>query len=211
MATKFFKFFRAGVHRAMTGHVLEFTESDLEKTAVIYPSMPKKAPLVLGHPANDGPALGEVVSLKFHDGALYAEADVSDKLVNLVRSGEYKDRSAAFYSKEHPGNPYPGVWTLRHIGFLSIQKPAVKDLGPLQFAESSLDTVFSSAELMNVPMIDLGYTRQSVAFAEHDTGAAYALVRERMHAAINQLCARYPEFSYIEATRILESMMLKRG
>lgn len=119
----------------MAGQELTFSECDLVKTAAYYPHQAKKAPLVLGHPSNDGPALGTVQELIVKDACLFAKAEVSDELINLVRSGQYVERSAAFWPPGDSRNPAPSIYYLRHIGFLGAMKPAVKGMGPLAFSE----------------------------------------------------------------------------
>jgi hypothetical protein len=54
-----------------------------------------------------------------------------------VKAGAYKKVSASFYPKDHPNNPTPGVYALRHVGFLGAQPPAVKGLKPTEFAEEA--------------------------------------------------------------------------
>lgn len=212
MAIKLFKFFRAGTHRAMSGAVQDFSEEDLQRAAMLYPSLPKKAPLVLGHPANDGPALGEVLSVQFHDGALFAEAEVSEQLTGLVRSGEYKNRSAAFWHKNDKANPIPGNWSLRHIGFLSKQRPALKDLGPLNFSELSLDVMFSAPEIA-LPMIQIPSAGSEINFSEFDGSGQmrFQQMRGQFHDAAKQITIQHPEFTYLQAARMIEKMITARN
>lgn len=210
MAIKFFKFFRAGTHITQAGEKISFSEIDLSATAKFYPLATKKAPLVLGHPANDGPAMGTVISLVAKGDSLFAEADVSDELVNHVRARRYIERSAAFFRKDDPRNPTGGIWGLRHIGFLGQQPPAVKGMGALNFAEPSMDLMYACAGVMS-PMVDMYGASAQVCFAETiQGGPAYQQAREAMHKAINGLIAKYPEFCYIEAARMLESMFLAK-
>jgi hypothetical protein len=50
-------------------------------------------------------------------------------------TGRFKKISSSFYGPASPNNPVPGVYYLRHIGFLGAQPPAVKGLRASEFAE----------------------------------------------------------------------------
>lgn len=128
--------FRTGRHTTKGGQALTFSETDLKKSAIVYSPTVHLAPLVLGHPATDAPAYGQVLGLKLQGNLLYADVDASDELVGLVRSGSYLRVSAAFYDTQAPNNPTPGAYYLRHVGFLGATPPAVKGLEPPSFAAS---------------------------------------------------------------------------
>ena len=130
--------FKPGEHRPMQGASIRFSEADLIETAAAYDPARHEAPLVIGHPATDDPAWGWVKSLKFADGALIAEPDqVNPAFADQVKAGAYKKISASFWRPDAPGNPTPGKWALRHVGFLGAQPPAVKGLAPIQFQGSA--------------------------------------------------------------------------
>ncbi len=139
---KVFQIFRAGKHTSMSGTELEFSESDLQSTALTYP--PNSAPLVLGHPPDDKPVYGRVVSLFVKGSKLFAQADVGETLLRLVKEGRYINRSAGFYGALSPANPRRGVWTLKQVGFLGAHPPAVKGMDPLDFAGSEGCMCFAS-------------------------------------------------------------------
>lgn len=121
----------------MNGIELTFGEADLAASAEAYDPALHEAPLVVGHPSTDAPAYGWVKSLTALGGALSAQLDQLDPAFSeLVAVGRYKKISAAFYSPQSPGNPVPGVYYLRHVGFLGAQPPAVKGLAQVNFAES---------------------------------------------------------------------------
>lgn len=128
--------FKSGRHTAMSGQALQFSDTDLHKSAIVYNPKVHAAPLVLGHPATDAPAYGQVLGLKAQGSLLYADVDASDELVGLVRKGSYIRVSASFYSPQAPNNPTPGAYYLRHVGFLGATPPAVKGLEPPSFAAS---------------------------------------------------------------------------
>ena len=135
--TKQIQIFKPGKHVAMSGVALSFSETDLAATAAAYDPAKHEAPLVVGHPKHDDPAYGWVQSLAFADGALDAEPQqVDHAFAEMVDRGAFKKISASFYSPDSPSNPVPGVYYLRHVGFLGAQPPAVKGLRAPEFAEA---------------------------------------------------------------------------
>ena len=130
--------FRAGRQTAMSGVSIDFTEADMAATAAAYDPAKHEAPIVVGHPATDDPAHGWVRSLSASGADLFAEAhQVNPAFAELVQAGAYKKVSASFYPPQHPNNPTPGVYALRHVGYLGAQPPAVKGLKPTEFAEDA--------------------------------------------------------------------------
>ena len=117
--------FRPGRHTAMSGTTLAFSESDLAATAQAYDPAKHEAPIVVGHPTHDGPAYGWVKSLAHVGGALEAQPhQVDAAFAELVGAGRFKKFSASFYAPDAPANPVPGVYYLRHVGFLGAMAPA---------------------------------------------------------------------------------------
>lgn len=128
--------FKPGKHVAMSGASLNFSESDLTATVRAYDPALHEAPLVIGHPKHDAPAAGWVKSLASSAQGLIAEPhQVAPEFAEQVASGAYKKISASFYHPDSPSNPVPGVYYLRHVGFLGAQPPAVKGLRPIELAE----------------------------------------------------------------------------
>ncbi len=134
---KAIQIFRAGRHVASNGAALNFSESDLLASARAYDPAKGEAPLVVGHPKADAPAYGWVKSLGVAGGTLAAQPDqVDPAFAEMVAAGRFKKISASFYAPNSPGNPVPGVYYLRHVGFLGAQPPAVKGLRNPEFAAS---------------------------------------------------------------------------
>lgn len=131
-----FQIFRSGRHTAMHGADMNFSEADIRDTAHFYSESAYSAPLVLGHPKNDAPAYGRVRSLFFKNGKLFAHAQVDSPLVQAVRDGRYRNVSASFFGPATPGNPVPGVWSLKHVGFLGATPPAVRGMDQLNFSDN---------------------------------------------------------------------------
>jgi hypothetical protein len=129
--------FRAGRHTASCGTALNFDEQALQGAVDAYDPSVHEAPIVAGHPKDNGPAFGWIKGLSFSEGNLHAEPhQVNPDFDRLVQAGSYKKISASFYSPDAPTNPVPGTWYLRHVGFLGAQPPAIKGLAPIGFAEA---------------------------------------------------------------------------
>lgn len=130
--------FRAGNQTDSSGASIEFSEADLAATANAYDPALYEAPIVVGHPkSSDAPAYGWIQSLKNHQDDLEATAhQVDPEFAELVKAGRFKKISSSFYSPNSPNNPVPGVYYLRHVGFLGAQPPAVKGLRDVSFNDS---------------------------------------------------------------------------
>lgn len=128
--------FRSGTHTAMSGATLAFSEDELRKSVDAYDPARHEAPIVVGHPKDDAPAYGWISALAFSDGVLEAEPhQVNEQFAELVTKGSFKKISASFYTPNSKHNPVPGVYYLRHVGFLGAQPPAVKGLKSAEFAD----------------------------------------------------------------------------
>lgn len=139
-----YEIFRAGTRTDANGNTVTITEADLAAAAQAYDPKVHEAPIVVGHPKADAPAYGWVKSLNVQNGVLTADfAQVDDGFADLVKAGRYKKVSASFYPPTSPNNPKPGVWTLRHVGFLGAQPPAVKGLSAISFADGEVYVEFA--------------------------------------------------------------------
>ncbi|MEW5972330.1 MAG: peptidase [Pseudomonadota bacterium] len=128
--------FKAGTRTAMSGEVISFSEADLAASAQAYNPSIHEAPLVVGHPRHDAPAYGWVQALEFgEDGLTAIPYQVDPAFAEMYAAGRFKKVSASFYRPNASNNPVPGVWYLRHVGFLGAQPPAVKGLRPAEFAD----------------------------------------------------------------------------
>ncbi len=137
----------------MEGVSATLSAADLQAIATAYNPAVHEAPLTIGHPTHDAPAYGWVKGLSFADGALMADTEQSAELGELVGKGHYKKISASFYTPGAPGNPTPGAWALRHVGFLGAQPPGIKGLKAVSFAEREDGVVtFGDAGYINMSM-----------------------------------------------------------
>ena len=140
--------FRAGRHRAMDGKFYEFSEAAVAAIAAGYDPAVHQAPYVLGHPKRDqsAPAWGWVDKLVVEDGQLVAIASSVDPAFSEgVKAGRYRFRSADLYGPNDPANPKPGQYSLRSVGWLGAEPPAIKGLGAA-FSESAEAEPISFAE-----------------------------------------------------------------
>lgn len=139
--------FKAGRHTSANGATLEFGEDTLRAAAAAYDPSRHEAPIVVGHPRDNGPAYGWVNALSYDESGLHAApAQVDPEFAELVRAGRYKKVSASFYTPDSPANPVPGTYYLRHVGFLGAQPPALKGLKAASFSEGEQGVVEFSGE-----------------------------------------------------------------
>jgi hypothetical protein len=125
---KIFEVFRAGQHKDSAGVDHSYTEQDLDTIVSSYDPAKHNAPVVIGHPKTDAPAYGWVDRVFRKGKSLFAEIETgSDEFVEWLKKGLYKQRSIALYDDG----------SLRHIGFLGAQPPAIKGLEQFQFADSN--------------------------------------------------------------------------
>jgi hypothetical protein len=133
---KLLEIFRAGKRTAMSGETLDFSEAAIAASAAAYNPAIHEAPLVVGHPKHDAPAYGWVGALVNSGESLSAEpTQVDPTFQEWVDQGRYKKISASFYSPTSPQNPVPGVYYLRHVGFLGAMPPAIKGMKAIEFSE----------------------------------------------------------------------------
>lgn len=137
--------FRSGSHPEMTsGRRFTFSDADIAGMASVYDPAVHEAPVVIGHPSSDAPAYGWIKSISAKNGNLVAQLHQLDPaFCELLSSHRYKKVSASFYAPYSPGNPVPGRYYLRHVGFLGATPPAVKGLKQIAFAEGDDVVEFS--------------------------------------------------------------------
>lgn len=146
--------FKAGTHIAEDGRTLTFSEADMQQIAESYDPALHEAPIVVGHPTTDAPAYGWGKALSARNGVLFAEPQQVDAdFAGMVNAGRFKKISASIFMPDTPGNPTPGKFYLRHIGFLGAQPPAVKGLKSAAFAEDGAGTACFA-----MPLSSLGWT-----------------------------------------------------
>lgn len=111
------------------------TSADLAECALLYDADKAPAPLVFGHPKSDSPALGLVKSARAEGNKLFLKvANIADSVVQGVKERRILGRSVAFWHPNHPSNPNPGKLSLRHLGLLGGQAPAIAGMPALRFS-----------------------------------------------------------------------------
>jgi len=191
--------FRAGTHTDSNGRTLTFAEADLAATAAAYDPAKHEAPLVVGHPTLDQPAYGWVQTLTAGAHTLEAiPAQVDPQFAELVRAGRFKKISAAFWLPDAPGNPAPGVYSLRHVGFLGAAAPAVKGLRTPTFAADEAGIVtLEFSEWADRTQLELWRQLREWLLAKFGLEAADLVVPN------DQLAAWQNELEYEAVTRAL--------
>lgn len=122
--------FAAGVHIDDSGASHNFSEDDVVGMAQCYNPALREAPLCIGHPKDNLPAYGWVSGLALNAAKklVMNTRQVAASFAEMALSGAIKKRSSSFYPPNHPNNPVPGKWYLRHVAFLGAQQPAVSGL-----------------------------------------------------------------------------------
>ncbi len=143
---------RPGTHRDSRSREWTFTEADFAASAAAYDPAKYEAPIVVGHPKSNMPAYGWVKSLSAGNDGLEADPHQVDVAFeeHVVKPGRFKKVSASFFHPNNPDNPVPGVWYLRHVGFLGAQPPAVKGLRDIEFSGAEDDDGFVTVEFAEV-------------------------------------------------------------
>jgi hypothetical protein len=126
--------FRAGSY----GEKGSYTEADLDKIVQNYKPSEHEAPVVIGHPKDNGPAWGWVEGLKRVGNTLMAKLrQVHPQFEQMVAEGMFKKRSISLYTEPKLG--------LRHLGFLGAMPPEVKGLA---------DPVFRDGKYADIPFVE---------------------------------------------------------
>lgn len=129
--------FRPGTFTAVDGQVVNFTAEDLASIAASYDAENEPAPLVIGHPQLDAPAMGWVDKVAMQGDRLVATpTDVEPAFAEAVRAKRFRRVSASLYPPGHAQNPKPEGWYLKHVGFLGAAAPSVRGLKPVAFSEA---------------------------------------------------------------------------
>ncbi|MDF7669878.1 hypothetical protein PT276_01440 [Orbaceae bacterium ESL0721] len=129
--------FKPGTHTAVDGRKITFTLDNCVDLAESYDPSLSEAPAVIGHPKLTAPAYGWAKSFEIKDGLVYAKLEqLHPEFAEAFNAGSYKKRSLSIYLPDSPGNPKPGHYYPRHIGFLGAAAPAIKGLPDANFAES---------------------------------------------------------------------------
>jgi hypothetical protein len=145
--------FTTGTHTDNKGEQHKIDHAFLEQVVSNFKPELHEPPAVIGHPETDAPAYAWVCAVRVDQQAdgevLQAQFCNSDPAFEqLVEDGKFKKRSSAFYmdTQTAPGGRVP---SLRHVGFLGAQPPAVKGLREIKFGEGeavTFDLTFSEGD-----------------------------------------------------------------
>lgn len=126
--------FKAGTRVDANDRTVTIDTDDLIKCATVSNKNGRMVPIVVGHPYDDSPAYGWASHLFVVGDQLYATpVFITRALAKDVQRGFYKKVSASFYLPGWERNPYPDVYTLKHIAILGATAPALKDLPNIVF------------------------------------------------------------------------------
>ena len=145
--------FRAGRHTDDAGTVRNFSEADVAGMVAAYDPMLREAPLTIGHPEHNLPAYGWVKGLAVNAaGRLVMNThQVLPQFAEMVQAKAFKKRSTSFYPPDHPSNPKPGSWYVRHVAFLGAQPPAIAGLADFADGDGAGTVNFSEGEHLANP------------------------------------------------------------
>lgn len=119
------------------------TEADIAAAASGYDPEANPAPLVFGHPRNDSPSLGLISGARAEGKKLFLKlSNIAEDVIKGVKEKRILNRSIAFWHPDHPSNPVPGQYSIRHLGLLGGMTPAIPGMSPLKFSadEDSLES-----------------------------------------------------------------------
>lgn len=126
---------QAGTWPSMNGPAT-ITPEMLEQVASTYDPKKHEAPAVIGHPQTDHPAWGWITAAEVRTDGLWLSGDLQPEFADAVRRKLYSKVSVSLYPPDAAANPYPGKYSLKHLGFLGAQPPAVKGLQAIGLSES---------------------------------------------------------------------------
>ncbi|EBK1954847.1 hypothetical protein LZ92_19270 [Salmonella enterica] len=160
------------------GENFHFTPNDLIGAANSYNVAKRVASLTIGHPNDDEPRLGEVSAVFYDDGKLSVVGNFSDELIDKIKCEGYRNRSASLFRPDSPGNPSPGEWYLKHVGFLDANtRPAVPGLLPVEFSENVSGVVNFSDYQEPCSFYNINYSsRTHIRLTQPDGSVEYGFI-----------------------------------
>lgn len=195
--------FRAGQHIDDSGTVHNFSAADVAAMVTSYDPALREAPLTIGHPKDNLPAYGWVKGLSIKGDTLAMDThQVQPQFAEMVDKKLFKKRSASFYPPQHPSNPKPGNWYLRHVAFLGAQPPAITGLA--DFAEGSAPkpntpaedgTVNFSETLFNQEQLRMSKELQDQLAASQAQAAAADAARTKAESEAAEARAQLAQFA----------------
>lgn len=172
--------FKAGNHTSSSGSEDGYTLDDLREMSETYNKEVHEAPIVIGHEADqawDRPlkkasqlANGWVDKVYVGGSSLFADIEVDDEVLSLIRNKKLKKRSIGLYNPESKANPNKGKWSVRHLALLGSEPPAVKSLQDITIYSEGLNySEFEEAKPEEKPEPTIQMFGQAVPVSEAKT------------------------------------------
>lgn len=153
------------------GGAVSISPVDLAHIAETYNPESHEAPVVIGHPSTDDPAWGWVRSCELKPDGLWLNTELQPEFAEIVDKKFYHKVSVSLYPPDAPANPAPGGFSLKHLGFLGAQPPAVKGLkGIVLNSESDQSIIIEFSE--EAPRMGDENKDSAVALAEKQASLA---------------------------------------
>lgn len=141
--------FKAGNHMSSSGSEDGYTLADLSEMAETYNKEVHEAPIVIGHEADqawDRPlskasqlANGWVDKVYVDGSSLFADIEVDEATLDLIKNKKLKKRSIGLYNPDSKSNPNRGKWSIRHLALLGSEPPAIKNLKDITIYSEGLN------------------------------------------------------------------------
>ena len=136
-----------------------FSEGDIADLAAGYDATRNPAPVVIGHPKMDSPAVGIISAASKVGEKLCVEIDpasLDPQFAADVEAKRYFRVSLRLFTPGHPANPNPGKWSIRHLGFLGAHPPAIPGLAPVFAAGDDDGPVVDFSAALDGPWWSVG-------------------------------------------------------
>lgn len=178
---------RTGEFTDSAGVRRQISRDFLAQAVTTFDTGQHEPPIVVGHPADNAPAYGWTRALRLQGDRLEAQfGDTDDNFEAMVRDGRFRKRSASFYLQPP---------SLRHVGFLGAQPPAVKGLREIALADGACVTV------------EISLSEETMAEKEtpEEKLSAMEWVKRLLGGAQPAPAPAPPNFSEVEAQRIADA------
>lgn len=150
---------RPGTFKDGNGATWSFSDGDIADLAAGYDVTRNPAPVVIGHPKLDSPAVGIISAASKVGEKLCVEVDPSSldpQFAADVEAKRYFRVSLRLFTPSHPANPNPGKWSIRHLGFLGAHPPAIPGLAPVFAAGDDDGPVVDFSAALDGPWWSVG-------------------------------------------------------
>lgn len=160
--------FKSGTHTSSNGKTKNWSNSDLDKMVTSYSGENHEAPAVIGHPKSNDPAFGWLDKVKRTGNSLLGTfKQVAPEFAEMVRDGRFKKRSISVYPDG----------SIRHVGFLGAQPPAIKGLRDIDFSEDDAE-IYEFEEQQEADMPTVEELQKELELEKEKTKAAELKAKE---------------------------------